>query len=94
MTDNTLAESLKNIQEGDTIECNLHGAGCVTPADNAVIKKINKNLGIFWTDNSDGGYVADSLYAFSISTGITVNNMIPGFFMKVSKVVPKKKTKK
>jgi hypothetical protein len=90
----TLSQDLKNIKVGDKLKMNLHGAGHVTAGEDAVVKKVNQELGIFWTDNSDGGYVESSLYAYSIETGMTINNMISGFFLKVCEVTPKKATTK
>jgi len=94
MTAKNIQEDLKNLKVGDRIECNLHGAGQVTEAESATVKKIDEQAGIFWIDSSDGGYVKNSLYAYSTKTGMTINNMVPGFYLKVSAVIPKKTTPK
>lgn len=91
MTDKpTIKEQLQNLKVGDTLKRDLHGGGFVTEGEDAIVKKIDEQSGIFWTDSSDGGYVKDSLYAYSIATGKSINNMVPGFFHTVREVVSKK----
>jgi len=88
MTDKqTLAEQLAKLKVGDFVERNLHGAGQVTKGENVEVFHINKSAGIFWVEEWDEKYLKDSVYAYSLETGKSINNYVPGFYHQVTAIV-------
>lgn len=76
-----MIESLKNIQAGDEIVTELHGGGIVSKHITKIEKVIND---IAYAEGADGDYSAESVYAYSLKNGRTINNYIPGFYSILS----------
>jgi len=88
MTDKqTIAVQLAKLKVGDFVERNLHGAGQVTKGENVEVFHINKSAGIFWVEEWDEKYLKDSVYAYSLETGKSINNYVPGFYHQVTAIV-------
>lgn len=80
-------EELVELKVGDFVERNLHGAGHVTKAENSEVFHIDKTAGVFWVEEWDETYLKDSVYAYSLETGKSINNYMPGFYNQVTAIV-------
>lgn len=83
MSKNSIKEILSNLKVGDFVQTELHGAGVVSEGDTKEVFHIDKAKRMFWVEEWDEPYRKDSVYAYSLDTGRTVNNYMPGFFQQV-----------
>ena len=86
MISEKLKEELKNIKKGDIVSLTLNGTGLVSDGEDSEVFHVDKKSGLFWIGEWDEKYRKDSIYAHSIETGQTVNNIIPAFFKQVTHV--------
>lgn len=80
-------EQLAELKIGDFVARNLHGAGHTTKGENAEVFHIDKTAGLFWVEEWDEEYFKDSVYAYSLETGKSINNYVPGFYNQVTAIV-------
>lgn len=82
-----IKEQLSNLQVGDFVKTELHGAGQVSEGDKSEVFHIDQKSRIFWIGEWDESYQKDSVYAYSLDTGKTINNFVAGFFSQVTDVI-------
>lgn len=75
-----MSEQKLNLKNEDLVVRELHGAGFITKSL-VRVEKVEKN--IFYIEGADGYYADDSVYAFSLENGESINNFTPGFFSKI-----------
>jgi hypothetical protein len=77
---------LTNLKVGDFVKCSLHGAGHVTQGEDSEVFHIDPKAKIFWIGEWDETYRNDSIYAYSLETGKSINNFMPGFYNQVTAI--------
>lgn len=83
MTQN-IKEQLSQLKVGDFVSKELHGAGEVSDGGTSEVFHIDQKARIFWIEEWDEKYHKDSVYAYSLDTGRSVNNFIAGFYQQVT----------
>lgn len=78
---------LKELKADDLVVRELHGGGFVSES----LVKIDSVLdnGIF-IDGVDGDYADDSVYRFSLTTGKSCKNYVPGFYSVLTRIATEK----
>lgn len=69
-----------DVKKGDSIVKVLYGGGVKT-ASIATIEKVTKDT--IYLKGCDGDYKRDSVYAYDLETGRSIENYIPGFFAEL-----------
>lgn len=57
---------------GDSVKRVVRGQGVVCKTTAEKVLHIDRSIGLFWIDDSDGGFVDTSAYAYSLETGRSV----------------------
>jgi hypothetical protein len=71
-------DMLSGVKKGQKLVKILIGGGCETASIVTLEKSDKKNKRVY-LEGCDGGYTADSVYAYDMTTGRACSSYIPGF---------------